>query len=66
MVRKISKVKVEYDYKVTKYAYTFCLSVLQHPVVATISISETTFNRKAGRMPLKMRVMTAEGKTTYF
>ena len=24
-------------------------------------IPETTFNRKAGRIPLKMRVMTAEG-----
>ena len=42
--------------------YTFFNYLHMYVIISvTIFIPETTFNRKAGRIPLKMRVMTAEG-----
>ena len=33
VVRKIQKKLLKHNHNITKYAFTFCLSVPQHPVV---------------------------------
>ena len=47
-IRKMPKVQVKYNHKVTKSVSTFCLSVLQHPVgMSAISTTYTSFFPKA-------------------